>query len=262
MSALDTSLLGADLEAEVLGRDTRVRVRDTLTAPFCSICHLDHSPPTGEAWIGTGTLVGPRTVLTAAHNLLGAAPGDLRVTPGRDGVRAPFGTAVASAFLYWHRGYSEADERTVRDLAIVRLASPLPRADVWTAAPTRSRTDTTGRSISGEPLPVRAGVLSVNLSGYPVDKCGSASAPLRCGSTQWRSYNSTVRIAAGLLHHLNDTKPGHSGSPVWVRRHPSRGGRVLVGVHVARHDVQGRTVSNTAVRLTPAMVRWIVANTR
>ena len=34
-----------------------------------------------------------------------------------------------------------------------------------------------------------------------------------------------------MLTYLNDTCPGHSGSPVWVRRHPSMGGRVLVGVH-------------------------------
>ena len=69
-----------------------------------------------------------------------------------------------------------------------------------------------------------------------------------------------VLLRGGMLHYLNDTCPGHSGSPVWVRRHPSMGGRVLVAVHVARDDGIG-VVANRSVLITPAVRQFIVANT-
>jgi glutamyl endopeptidase len=252
-----------DLESEVLGRDTRRRVRDTTTAPFLYICQLSHPAPGGGTRVGTGTLVGPRTVLTAAHVLAGGDPGRLRVTPALNGTVAPFGSALARSFRFWHPGFSAAaDTSTVRDLALVELATPLTRASVWTGRATSTAADPIGRSISGAALPVKAGVGRVNLCGYPGDKCGTPAAPLPCGTTQWRTYDATVRVANGLLHYLNDTRGGHSGSPVWVRRHRSMGGRVLVAVHVDRYPPAGKATSNISVRLTPEMVTWIADHTR
>ena len=53
------------------------------------------------------------------------------------------------------------------------------------------------------------------------------------------------------------TKAGESGSPVWVKRHPSMGGRVMVGVHTG-----GNTTANRGVRFTGPILDWIRANTR
>ena len=255
---------GPDLEAEVLGRDTRVRVPDTTRAPFRYICHLENRPTGGSGWTGTGTLIGPRTVLTAAHNLFGARPTDIVVTPALDARRAPFGKTRGSAAILWYPGFSAADEAGPRDIALLRLRDPIgTRSGFWGVRYSSGRQDPVGRSIDGR-LPQAAGVLSVNISGYPGDKCGTAAGPLPCGTTQWRTYHATVRAAGPLLHYLNDTKPGHSGSPVWVRRHPSMGGRVLLAVHVARgpHNKQGKVVSNVAARLTPHILKWIHQNTR
>jgi glutamyl endopeptidase len=245
----------ASFEAEVLGRDTRRRVTNTRAAPFRYICHIGMP---GGLTLGTGTLVGPASVLTAAHVVHGVHPSRVVVTPARNGASRPFGWSRATSYVHWFPGFVASDEGTVRDLVLVRLASQVGRrAGWWTARATRDANDDVGRSISGRALPQAAGLLRVNLSGYPRDKCGTPPSPVNCGTTAWRTYDGTVRLRSGLLHYLNDTKVGHSGSPVWVRRHPSIGGRVLVAVHL-----RGGSRANAAVKLTPAMVEWIAANRR
>jgi V8-like Glu-specific endopeptidase len=250
---------GIALEYEVLGRDTRVLVSDTRQPPFRYICHLFNRPSAGGGWTGTGTLIAPRTVLTAAHNLFGAIPADIVVTPALSGRSAPFGTTRGRAASYWHSPFDPADEASPRDVALLHLAAPIgTRSGFWSIRHSAGRTDPVGRSIDGR-LPQPTGVLAVNISGYPGDKCGTAARPQPCGTTQWRTYNATVTAGDQLLHYVNDTKPGHSGSPVWVRRDPSMGGRVLVAVHVARaeRDRRGRVTSNIAARITPRMLEWI-----
>lgn len=250
---------GIALEYEVLGRDTRVLVSDTRQPPFRYICHLHNRPRAGGGWTGTGTLIAPRTVLTAAHNLFGANVADIVVAPALSGGSAPFGRTRGRSAHYWDTGYSSADEGGPRDVALLHLAAPIgTRGGFWSIRHSAGRADPVGRSLDSR-LPQSVGVLAVNVSGYPGDKCGTAARPQPCGTTQWRTYNATVTAKDQLLHYLNDTKPGHSGSPVWVRRHPSMGGRVLVAVHVARgeRDRGGRVTSNVAARLTPRMLEWI-----
>lgn len=126
------------------------------------------------------------------------------------------------------------------------------------------------------------GKLKVNLSGYPADmpsarrfgcrdpqqpkkRCrhGRLSDPKRqriCGTHQYRAYSRTVRPSGGMLQYLNDTCPGHSGSPVWVKRHSSKGGRVLVAVHVAG-DAPPAPTANRAVPITNSVLNFIKANT-
>src|SRR5205085_7492535 len=129
---------------------------------------------------------------------------------------------------------------------------------------------TFGTTISAAPLPLSAGVLRVNLSGYPADRpsaarfgcrtagrnprChfarpGAAGRNRLCGAFQYRAYEKTVRSSGGILTYLDDTCPGHSGSPVWVKRHPSMGGRVLVAIHIA-----GGGSANRSVRITNSVL--------
>jgi V8-like Glu-specific endopeptidase len=78
-----------------------------------------------------------------------------------------------------------------------------------------------------------------------------------CGTFQYRAYDATVRRNGRTLYHVDDTYHGHSGSPVWVRRHPSMGGRVLVAVHVA-----GGSKANEAVLIDDEILKFIIANTK
>lgn len=69
---------------EVIGLDTRTCIRNTTVAPFRYICSIDLNGP-----CCSGTLIGPRTVLTAGHCITppscSVVPGVTRVIPGRNG---------------------------------------------------------------------------------------------------------------------------------------------------------------------------------
>jgi V8-like Glu-specific endopeptidase len=256
--SLNRSLSLPEADYQIIRPDTRRRVTSTnniTDAPYRYICQIIMRT-SGRTFVGTGTLVGPRTVLTVAHNIFSpvtrrqVTPSQLQITPARDNANAPFGTTRAQRLIPNPDYVHVRHQNTQRDFAIIHLRDALGNRAGWWGQRPRPAFDTRGTTISDR-LPLPAGTLKVNLSGYPVDKGGSE---------QWRAWNKTIRLRDGLLHYLNDTERGHSGSPVWVKRSRSVGGRTLVGIHVGRHPTQ-RT-SNRAVDITPDILDFIRRNTR
>ncbi|MEZ5668719.1 MAG: hypothetical protein R3F55_15010 [Alphaproteobacteria bacterium] len=285
-----------EIDSEIIGSDTSKRRRDTDKVPFRYICQVvttaQVTTPAGTFNItsrGTGTLIAPRTVLTAAHNLVLtkqdlvdagvlsptasfnprlAKAREVTVNPGRDGGSKPFPSANGAARFFFP-GYlvrnaagtvTDVRSATDKDIAILRIDRDLSASVGFWGEPRRAG-DSTGTSVTRTgALPQATGTLQVNLSGYPVDD-RSVSSPKPEG-TQWSSFNLTVRKgsvngAGGLLLYFNDTLGGHSGSPVWVTRHSSMGGRVLVGVHVRRFRRSNRPFANAAVQLTGSHIAFI-----
>lgn len=275
-------------DEEPIGVDTRAWVSNTKEAPFRYICNLEYDFPGIGRWgMCTGTLIGPRTVLTAGHCLFDASTGKareagrLRVIPGRQGSLEPLAATVGRAIIL-APGYRPSSPT---DFGIIHLADPIgSTVGYWSAGYRKTVADPTGTSILNGSLPAPAGTLPVNVSGYPADKpgaskygcwdpkgnhrrckhtlLGSSARNRACGTVPYRSYDKTTLLQGGMLHYLNDTCPGHSGSPVWVRRHPSKGGRVLVGVHVAGDDPQTSGVANRAVFINAKVRAFIVAHTK
>jgi V8-like Glu-specific endopeptidase len=219
-------------------------------------------------------LVGPRHVLTAAHNLYrpdGTGPTEVHVVPARNLGARPVGRfravahSVSAAFLRSPRAGSRFD------IAMVVLG-----ADVSAAVPegTRGSLGHWGSPDLGASTRLRGlepGFLSgkpVTVCGYPGDRCGADALDLRVGCDRDRQatapmwHHGLASFTAGkpgLLLHTADTRQGQSGSPVWMRF--SDGTRYLVGIHVDAHRVHdartGRLLpatANTAVHLSTEVV--------
>ncbi len=243
-------LFAFEIDTEIIGKDSRVAVgKKTGEAPFRYICSLEY-----DKRRATGVLIGPRTVLTAGHNVHDITQGEklrdpshMMVIPGRNAKTHPPALPTSKAVTFIpYPGYARG---TRTDLAIVHLEKALGATYGYWSRTYKSRPyDPIGTSILRGSLPLPAGTLKVNLSGYPGDKGGVS---------QWRAYDITVSRANGLLRYLDDTYRGHSGSPVWVRRSPDMGGRVLVGVHIG-----GNKKSNAAVFVDKDVLKFIIANTK
>ena len=250
-------------------RDQRRRIWNTTKAPFRYICHLEVNTP-GEDWTGTGTLIGPRTVLTACHNIWDDLNGrdakvnlrnsTISVIPGKRGTSKysnPFKITTRASKLIPARGYDQTKGTSKLDYAIIHLKHPIGnKIGYWSMNYKKWPKDKIGTSMVKRGLPLGPGYLKVNLSGYPGDKDD--------GNFQYWSYNLTSKTtrlkSTGILRYLNDTFAGHSGSPVWVRRHSSMGGRVMVGIHVG---IRSATESNPnkAVYLSSPIRSFIKRNT-
>jgi V8-like Glu-specific endopeptidase len=283
--ALELEQLGAvfssaqEAEPEIIGPDTRVKVTNTLKAPFRYICNFELDRPVGPRAMCSGTLIGPSTVLTAGHCMATFAAPHMRIVPGRNGTLEPLPATRAASFRL-APGFVKG---TRTDYGVVQLRDPVGiQIGFWSMRHRLGTGDAVGTSISATALPVNAGKLSVNLSGYPSDKpitaafhCTDPSRLRRkcfatgltdarrtrnCGTEQWRAFDRSVQERGGIFEYLDDTCPGHSGSPVWVRRDASRGGRVLVAIHISG-DNPPLPVANRSVRITPRVLtdiqRWL-----
>jgi V8-like Glu-specific endopeptidase len=197
-----------ELEDEIFGkRDSRKPVRNTLDVPYRWICALDIQidiPGVGTRWgRGTGTLISPRHVLTAAHNLF-VAYGKIRVkaksitvTPARDRTTsgtAPFGSKPAEKLFYPTEWESRDPEKSPPkfsplpfhpttigdpeyDFGVIQLPAGSPLSEVRHAKLNGQQLGFWGHKERGEgtSLEIIPGKAlkgkRVWVAGYPADKC-------------------------------------------------------------------------------------------
>ncbi|GAB2603555.1 trypsin-like serine peptidase [Kribbella endophytica] len=235
---------------EVIPPDERVRIRDTLQVPFRWVCSLDVTRGSTLSR-GSGLLVGPRQVLTAAHNIYdarGERPDTVYVAPARNGSVLPFGRFKATAFTVSSRYLQQPRPGSRFDVALVTLESDVSTLRPRALAGVRvghwgSTTDGALTDFS----PLDSGFLGgrpVTVCGFPGDKCdGEQCDPAKGWSreqqanTMWSHFGSASFSAGlpGTILYTADTSPGQSGSPVWIRF--TSGRRALVGVHVNANRV-------------------------
>lgn len=250
-----------ELQFDIVGtRDTRKLIKDTLQVPFRYICHIQTEETSGSFPV-TGFFIGPRTILTAGHVLWDAAldkpipNSKILLTPAKNGSKMPsFGSFNPSNCIFSHAGFSNTDHVTSKDYAIIHIADSVgSKTGYFGMAP--SKADPTGSSILPGRLPLPAKDLNMNLCGYPSDKGGDL---------QYLSYNRGFELQEDrkVLTYFNDTMGGHSGSPVWVRRHSSMGGRVIIGIHIGAGPgaKAGGSQYNRAVFITDEVRDFIKKN--
>jgi monoamine oxidase/V8-like Glu-specific endopeptidase len=288
------------IEAEVIDKDSRVRVLDTKAVPSRWICAIDirfENPNYGGGGPkllakarGSGTLIGPRHVLTARHILQAQdieidgrthrlPVHSLLVSPGRNGhnQRHPLGSAtsrtwhLATPFMWPQRKLIGGQWRTVPirwhdDYALVILDGELPATlGWWGQVPSR------GQLRRHAPAALQGQAIDVN--GYPGDRCGAdlitgdtaqkkrrieycaQRRPDEWASTPWASRGSAEATADSTwLLHDADTYEGQSGAPICLRV----GQRLdLAGVHTGAHDASRNRGVRVTRRLLEELVGWI-----
>jgi V8-like Glu-specific endopeptidase len=231
--------------------DTRVQEIRTTQFPWNTLVNLCRDFGSGGCSGCTGTLIGPRRILTAAHCLWSlprrAAPRRIFAIPGRrDRDTMPYG--VIEAREYWvPQGFLAGANRSAWDWGLIVLKRSVPET-LNRFMRLRPLSDQEVRRLTGQGR--------ITIVGYPSDR------PV---GTMWRDTERLMRADARRLLHSVDTCPGHSGSPIMARLD---GAPAIIGVHTAGIlDTEGRSHGckrgtvlappgsvNSGVRLIPDMV--------
>lgn len=228
---------GESGERQVFGEDDRVQVSDTRKYPFRAFGLLVGQTRDGETAACSATLIGPSSLLTAAHCLYSHESGgwldDFIFVPALNGIEdVPFGTYEYDT-AYVFQGYVENYQGSYGsvvpwDIAVVTLQEPIGEELGWL----------------GYGHDADLGNFLANIIGYPGDK------PV---GTQWRA-NCTVEkenVADLYFTYDCDTFAGSSGSAVY-KYDPETQERIILGINVAESEV-----TNVAVRMNQTYFQWV-----
>lgn len=181
----------------VHGPDDRVQIGDPSVYPWRAQCSLAMTAADGSRWIGSGTFIGPRTVLTAGHCVhvkgSGVAGRDgwmrsIQVMPGRNGATLPYGSQTSSTFRSV-TGWTVSGNQEY-DYGVIILPASF---DVgWLGFINLGDAD----------LVATVG----NIAGYPGDKPAG---------TLWYAARRVASIGPRKVHYDIDTAGGQSGSGVY-----------------------------------------------
>jgi len=276
-----------DLEQEIIGKDERTLVANTLKTPnrwICAIDVLDDKPQLHSR--ATGILIGPSYVLTAGHVWSHGGKG-LTVSPARNGSNSsnPFGKVEAKLFRFpmpyyitlpVQHGKHAGTQTTIRqdddymliilkqDLAAITHREMEGALGYWGQNPAEAVV----RLLEPEALQGK----EIVVIGYPGDTCGidkfsgSASQKLRairnCIHTRENEWASRQWWSTGILdvrslfpnrmYHTADTYEGQSGAPICLTTGQTLN---LAGIHINRESEQ----RNLGLRVTERMLRNLCA---
>jgi len=225
----------------VVGTDDRVRIGDATAFPFRAIGWLrTQSPSDPDSWFTcSATLIGPRTLITAAHCIYdhddGGWANQILFNPGANEPNfAPFGeyayrTAhILTAYIDNYQGYYGSV--VPWDIAVVILEEPVGDRLGWYGFKVDEAT-----------------TMQAHIVGYPADMPQG---------TMWRASCEIGAFQFSELEvwHDCDTFSGSSGSAIY-EQDPASGDRYVRAVNVAD---DGEV--NYGIRLTNTYYDWVLSH--
>ncbi len=216
----------------VHGPDDRKQIGDPSVYPWRAQCSLFMTAADGSGWIGSGTFIGPRTVLTAGHCVFiknsGVAGQDgwmrsIVVMPGRNGNNLPYGSQTSSSFRSV-TGWTNSGNQEY-DYGVITL--PVSFNVGWLGFWNYSDADlqaTTG-----------------NIAGYPGDKPAG---------TLWYDSRRIAQVTPRKVYYDIDSAGGQSGSGVYRVDGNDR--------HVFAVHAYGGATTNSGTRLNGEVVTNLI----
>ena len=212
--------------------------------PWKAICHLTMIYESGQRAIGTGFLVGERTVITAGHCVFLPSFGQaIRVTvvPAREGNDAPFGWNEAT-LVDFSRDWQNTNERDPdpqHDFGAVFLSTPTLHQRVRHTLSTAAFADADVR-----------GIRVANVAGYP------GRRPIKMERDHGPLVIDDTRpLDPRILYHLLETHEGQSGGPI-IHYNAATTTVTVFGIHT-----YGDAANNIARRIDPELAgiinRWV-----
>lgn len=228
----DNSLI-ANRSFEISGTDDRVKINNTKNTPWKWICHIEIYKLNNrgqwnldESVGGTGILISPYHVLTAAHVLDYGTKGIIRrkikVFPGRNGQsNNPFGEYNTNGWVILN-----SFDRKSRsdDLGLIRLTKKVNSIGYW----------------GSDKNWVLGGLSEAELKNHDYYVAGYPGS-VRNRRSYFFQYQHhgpgkvvdchgphVYKVCHKEIEYLADTSKGQSGGPVWVNKN---GIHHLVGIH-------------------------------
>jgi V8-like Glu-specific endopeptidase len=210
-----------------IGEDERVRILDTQLMPWRMICNLRIEGPLGAA-VGTGWLVGPRTVLTAGHCVhhpsIGGWAKRVVVTPGLNRTQTAFGSVVAqrfSALKDWVRDdpAMTLEQKADVDVGVIHLDASAIALNENGQPVLKDRQPDAAATALGDRLGwfglavcPDADLMDsfVHVAGYPGEPAKGY------GREMWAHRSKVVGTTAKRIYYVVDTTPGQSGAPAFT----------------------------------------------